>query len=73
MSRTFPLPVPSALPADAKPAKPSLFRRLFAALIESRQRQAERDVARYLARTGLKFTDSVEREVERQFLHRPFI
>ena len=31
-------------------------------------RQAEREVARYLADTGGKFTDEAEREIERRFL-----
>jgi len=31
-------------------------------------RQAEREVARYLADTGGKFTDETEREIERRFL-----
>jgi hypothetical protein len=71
MLRTFPLSVPSAVPADTKPAKPNLIRRLFAAVIKSRQRRAEREIARYLAQSG--FTDAAEREIERRFLHRPFI
>jgi hypothetical protein len=69
MLRTFPFPVPPAVPAEAKPAKPKLARRLYAAIIESRQRRAEREVADYLARSGLKFTDAVERDVERRFFH----
>jgi hypothetical protein len=31
-------------------------------------REAERSVARYLAVTGFKLTDSAEREIERRFL-----
>jgi hypothetical protein len=45
-----------------------LFSRLLAALMESRQRQADREIARYLAGTGGKFTDETEREIERRFL-----
>jgi hypothetical protein len=73
MLRTFPLPVPSAVPADAKPAKPNLVRRLYAAVIKSRQRRAEREIADHLARSGLKFTDAVERDVERRFFHHPSV
>jgi hypothetical protein len=69
MLRTFPLPIPPAVAADTKPAKPHFIRRLYAAIIESRQRRAEREIAHYLARSGLKFTDSVEREIERRFFH----
>jgi hypothetical protein len=42
--------------------QPGLLRRLFDAVFVSRERQAERDVALYLARTG-RLTDSVEREM----------
>ena len=48
-----------------------LLRRLLAAMMESRQRQADREIARYLAGTGGKFTDEVEREIERRFLSTP--
>ena len=46
----------------------SLLRRLLDAMMESRRRQADREIARYLACTGGKFTDEVEREIERRFL-----
>jgi len=45
-----------------------LFSRFVAALMESRQRQADREIARYLSDTGGKFTDETEREIERRFL-----
>jgi hypothetical protein len=35
---------------------------------EARLRQAEREIALYLERTGGKLTDSAEREIERRFL-----
>ena len=73
MAHAVPLRIPSAAPADVRPARPNLFRRLLAAVIASRQRRADREIARYLAQSGLKFTDSVERDVERRLLfHRPF-
>ena len=51
---------------SAPTKKPSLFARLLRALIESRQRQADRIVARYLATHGLdKLTDDSERQIER--------
>ncbi len=71
MTRVFSLHMPPALPAEAHPAKPNVFRCLYAAVIESRRRRAEREIAHYLARSGLKFTDSVEREIERHFFHHP--
>jgi hypothetical protein len=48
--------------------KPGLLRRIFATMTAARMRQAEREVARYLADTGGKFTDEAEREIERRFL-----
>jgi hypothetical protein len=39
-------------------------------LIEARQREAEQQVARLLARSGGTFTDSLEREAERSLLGR---
>ena len=48
--------------------RPGFLTRLFDALVDSRARQAERDVGVYLARRGFKLTDSVEREMnERLF------
>ena len=48
--------------------KPGFLRRLVAAMQEARMRQAEREIALYLSRTGGKFTDEGEREIERRFL-----
>ena len=45
-----------------------LWRRLLDAMRVSRMRQAEREIAHYLAVTGGKFTDDAEREIERRFL-----
>ena len=45
------------------------FRRLFDAMMLSRQRHAEREIARYL--NNGKFTDEAEREIERRFLSTP--
>ena len=49
----------------------SLWRRLLDAMMESRRRQADREIARFLANSGGKFTDEVEREIERRFLSAP--
>jgi len=53
------------------PAKerPGFFRRFFEAMMHSRQRQADREIARYL--NNGKFTDEAEREIERRFLSTP--
>jgi len=54
-------------PSDARKGK-GLFARFLDALAESRQREAEREIARYLAASGGKFTDETEREIESRFL-----
>ena len=58
----------SLAPAKAQTGKFSLVARFIAALMESRQRQADREIARYIHLTGGKLTDSGEREIERRFL-----
>ena len=60
------------LPQDAAPAarKRGLLGRFLDALIEARQREAEQQVARLLARSGGTFTDSLKREAERSLLGR---
>ena len=45
----------------------NVFARFFRALIEARQRAAEKEIARYLHLSG-GITDSTEREIERRFL-----
>jgi hypothetical protein len=48
--------------AEAAPRR-GFWQRFLDALIASRQRQADREIAYYLARRGGVFTDDVEREV----------
>jgi hypothetical protein len=48
-----------------EPNRAGFFRRLVNAIFVSRQRQVEREIARYL-QNG-RFTDEVEREIERRF------
>jgi hypothetical protein len=58
-----------AVPLKAAPERPSrrgFWRRMFERLLDARQRDAEQDVARYLARRG-KLTDSMEREIADRF------
>src|SRR5262249_57123327 len=43
--------------------RPGLLRRIYDAVLESRQKQAERVVANYLQGTGGRFTDDIERRV----------
>ena len=49
--------------------RPGFFRRFFDAMMAARQRQAEREIERYLRNS--KFTDEAEREIERRFLSTP--
>jgi hypothetical protein len=46
------------------------WRRLLDAMAASRTRQADREIAAYVARAG-RITDQVEREIERRFLSDP--
>jgi hypothetical protein len=50
-------------------SRPGFFRWFFDAMMYSRQRQADREIARYL--NNGKFTDEAEREIERRFLSTP--
>jgi hypothetical protein len=65
----------SPSPKAASPATrrreivPVSFRRFFNAMMVARQRQVEREIARYL-RTH-RFSDETEREIERRFLSAP--
>jgi hypothetical protein len=70
MARSIPFDTSIDTRTTQVPAGPkrSLLRRLLDAVIESQQRRAEREIARYLR--GIKFTDDVEREIERRFLNR---
>jgi hypothetical protein len=49
--------------------RPGFFHRFFNAMMVARQRQVEREIARYL-RTH-RFSDETEREIERRFLSAP--
>ena len=52
--------------AIARQPKPSLLRRFYGAIVEARQREADRQIARFLGGTGGRLTDSIEREIERR-------
>ena len=49
--------------------RPGFFRRFLTAMMVARQRQADREIERYLHNS--KFTDEAEREIERRFLSTP--
>jgi hypothetical protein len=69
------LPAPrstvSRSPAQSAAPKPGLLQRMFDALIRARTIQAEREIARYLATSQGKWTDQMEREIERRLVDRP--
>ena len=48
-----------------------LLLRFFDAMMASRQRQVDREIARFIHDNGGKFTDNTEREIERRFLSTP--
>ena len=50
--------------------KPSLLRRIVRAMVESRQRQIDREIARFLARSGGRLTDDMERRLTQYLLSR---
>src|SRR5215467_1673619 len=43
--------------------KPGILRRIFGAIFETRQEQIEREVARFVARSGGRITDDIERKI----------
>jgi hypothetical protein len=55
-------------PAAAAAPGREFLRQLWDRLSARRRRRAERDIGRYVALRGGKFTDSLERDVERRFL-----
>ena len=47
--------------------KPGILRRIFGAIFETRQDQIEREVARFVARSGGRITDDIERQIMQHF------
>jgi hypothetical protein len=45
-----------------------VLRRFFATILDARERKVRRDVEAYLARTGYRFTDSIEREISNRLI-----
>jgi hypothetical protein len=54
--------------ANTVPNKNGLLRRIFNAFMESRQRQVDRDIARFIARSGGRLTDDMERQMMQRLL-----
>ncbi len=72
----------AARPSDFKPChsrptplregargRPGLMRRIYDAVFESREKQAERVVVAYLERAGGRFTDDIERRITERLIH----
>jgi hypothetical protein len=57
--------LPQKTAVQAAQYQPGFLSRLLGTFIAARQRAADRDVARYLATTGGKMTDNIEREIQR--------
>ena len=63
--------VPCASEKAARPAvakRRGIVRRIYDAILVSRQRHADRDIARYLERTGGRITDDIERRMTQRLL-----
>jgi hypothetical protein len=60
-----------AYAAKAPRSTPGLFRRILGAIERANQRRADQQIARYLRSSNGKFTDELEREIERRFLSNP--
>ena len=51
-------------PPEHGPAnKPGLLRRVFDAVFESRQKHADKEIARFIAKAGGRLTDDIERRM----------
>ena len=57
--------------ASKRASRRGLLFRVSDAMMALRQRQTDREITRYLAGIGGKFTDEAEREIERRFLFTP--
>ncbi len=64
-----PLDASAAVDHSAARPKPGLFARLLTNLIESRQREAERHIARLIELRGGKLSDSLEFQISQHALH----
>jgi len=55
-----------------KAPKQSLWHKLMKSLVQARQLQAEREIARFISLNGGALTDSLEREISRRFSEQRF-
>lgn len=61
------VPFRSVEPARQK-SRPGVWRRIFDRIFASRMKHSDREVARYLARTGGRITDDIERRMTEHLL-----
>ena len=57
------LPERIAAKRRAEAKRRGILRRIFDAIVESRQKHAERELARFVERTGGRLTDDIERRM----------
>jgi hypothetical protein len=69
MATTFntALEAANAVETTATASRPNLLARFWTALVESRHRAAEREIERYITMHGGVLTDSIERDLSRNF------
>lgn len=53
----------ASLQRNTNAKKPGVLWRIFDAIVESRQKSVNREIARRLAQSGGRITDSIEREI----------
>lgn len=58
----------ASLKSDAVAKKLGLLWRIFDAIVESRQKSADREIALRLGRAGGRITDNIEREITQSLL-----
>jgi hypothetical protein len=58
----------AATTSDAVANKAGVLRRIFDSIFESRQKQADRDIAAFVAQRGGRITDELEREITRRLM-----
>ena len=58
----------ASLQSNTNGKKPGVLWRIFDAIVESRQKSANREIALRLARSGGRITDSIEREITQSLL-----
>jgi hypothetical protein len=56
--------------SNSRASKPGILRRIVQAMFEWRQAQADRQIARFLARSGGRVTDDLERRLTEHLLSR---